>query len=253
MRIHNLHRRVIRDMDMMLDAVNAVLPVKMPARYETRQMNLGAFVKRLNTVTETFNVVNEITDDVTVPKGQYAVSGAWWPEDLLPENNSSADIRVYWHPHPTAHRVKITPTVWARRRFYFWERLAHELVHRYQDVARPEDSSARAFKVRTADSEQAEEQKTYFSDYDELEAYAHDAALEMITWWPGTPLKQAVGLANQIDPDAKMWSSYSNYLSNFEVGHPARAQFRRKVKQWYHVMTTETTDFYTRLALPRLI
>ena len=252
MRIHNLHKRVTRDMDMMLDGVNTVLPPKMPARYETCQMNLGAFVKRLNTVTETFNVVNEIADDASIPVGQSATSGAWYPEDLLPEQDSDADIRVVWHPNPSSHRIKITPTVWARRRYYFWERVAHELVHRYQDLDRDSDSSSRRFKVRTSDIEQADEQKTYFSDYDELEAYAHDAALEMMTWWPGTTLKQAIGLANQIDPAAKVWATYSNYLTTFEVGHPARTHFRRKVKQWYHAMT-QTTDFYTRLALPRLV
>lgn len=252
MRIHNLHRRVIRDMDMMLDAVNVVLPPKMPTRYETQRLNLGAFVKRLNTITETFNVVNEVSDDAEIPRGQTAVSGAWYPEDLLPEHDSDADVRILWHAHPSAHRVCMTPTVWSRRRYYFWERLAHELVHRYQDVDRPEDTTARTFKVRTVDGEQADEQLRYYSDYDELEAYAHDAALEMLTWWPNATLKQAIGLANQVDPDAKVWATYNTYLTTFEVGHPARIHFRRKVKQWYHAMS-QTMEFYTRLALPRLV
>lgn len=252
MRIHNLHRRVIRDMDMMLAPVNEILPLKMPACYETRKMNLGAFVKRLNTVTEQFNVVNEVLDDITIPKGSSAVSGIWYPEDLLPENGSDADIRIIWHPNPESHRIKITPTIWARRRYYFWERVAHELVHRYQDIDRGPDTTARTFKVRTADDDKAAEQKQYFGDYDELEAYAHDAALELMTWWPGTTLKQAIGLANQVDENSVVWATYQNYLSTFEVGHPARTHFRRKVKQWYHAMT-QTEDFYTRLALPRLV
>jgi hypothetical protein len=239
-------------MELMIEDVDSVLPVKMPKRYETHMMNLGAFVKRLNTVTEQFNVVNELLDDVTIPKGSSAVSGLWYPEDLLPENGSGADIRVIWHPHPSSHRVKITPTIWARRRYYFWQRVAHELVHRYQDLDRPEDTTARTFKVRVADSDMALEQKKYYSDYDELEAYAHDAAMEMLTWWPDLPLPQAIGRANQVDTDAVVWSTYHNYLTTFETGHPARTHFRRKVRQWYQAMR-QTPEFYTKLALQKLV
>ena len=252
MRIHNLHRRVIRDMDMMFEEVNSVFPPKMPKRYETRLMNLGAFVKRLNTATEKFNVFNELRGDATIPKGSAAASGLWYPEDLLPDNGSDADVRVIWHPHPSAHRIKMTPTVWTRRRYYFWERIAHEFVHRYQDLDRPDDASARSFRVRTHDDDKAQEQQKYYSDYDELEAYAHDAALEFVTWWPGCTLKQAIGNAKQISPDALVWATYSNYLATFEVGHPARTHFRRKVKQWFHAMQ-QTPDFYSKLALPRLV
>ena len=252
MRIHTLHRRVIRDMEMMIDDVNTILPVRMPNRWETRSLNLGAFVKRLNTVTEPFNVINEILPDPSTPAGASVVSGVWYPADLLPANDSDADVRVIWHPHPGSYRIKMTPTTWARRRYYFWERLAHEFVHRYQDLERPDDTEARTFRVRTDDEKAANEQQTYYSDYDELEAYAHDAALEMLTWWPDLTFKQAIGKANKLDVDARVWSSYHNYLSSFEVGHPARPHFRRKAKQWYHAMQ-QTPDFYAKLELPKLV
>jgi hypothetical protein len=252
MRIQTLHRRVIRDMDMMFDDVNAVFPPKMPKRYETRRMNLGAFVKRLNTVTTKFNVCNELHDDAEIPRGAAAVAGFWYPEDLLPENDSDADIRVTWHPNPAAHRIKMTPMQWARRRYYFWERLAHELVHRYQSLDRPDDAVSRTFRVRTDNEEQAQEQQQYYNDYDELEAYAHDAALELSTWWPGCTIQQAIAQAQELRNDARVNATYNTYLTTFEVGHPARPHFRRKVKQWYHAMQ-QTPDFYSKLALPRLV
>lgn len=252
MRIHTLHNRVIRDMDMMFDEVNTVFPPKMPKRYETRQMNLGAFVKRLNTVTTKFNVFNELKDDLATPKGMVLVSGFWYPESWLPVRESDADARVIWHLNPDSHRIRITPTIWSRRRYYFWEYLAHELVHRYQDLDRPDDARSRTFRVRTDDSDQAAEQKQYYSDYDELEAYAHGAALELLTWWPDCTVQQAIGHAQEIDPNSRVWTTYNSYLTTFEVGHPARTHFRRKVKQWYHAMQ-QTPDFYSRLALPRLV
>lgn len=252
MHITSLHRKVVRDMELMSDAVNSVLPVKMPLRYEHRRMYLGSFVKRLNTATEQFNVVNEVSLDKTIPKGSMAVSGVWYPEDLLPENGCNADIRIIWHPHPRSYALKMSPRIWARRRYYFWERVAHELVHRYQDLDRPPDTGSRTFKVRTVDDERAMEQKQYFSDYDELEAYAHDAALELLTWWPGLSLPHAIGKTNELKDNAYVWATYRNYLDTFEPGHPARPRFRRKVRQWYHAMQ-QTPEFYTKLALPSLI
>ena len=252
MRIHTLHNRVIRDMDMMFDEVNTVFPPKMPKCYETQQMNLGAFVKRLNTVTTKFNVFNELKDDPTTPKGMVVVSGWWYPESWLPVRDSDADVRVVWHSHPGSRRIKMTLTGWTRRRYYFWEYLAHELVHRYQDLDRPDSSRSRTFRVRTEDSEQAQEQQRYYSDYDELEAYAHGAALELMTWWPDCSLQQAITESHNISPSSRVWTTYDDYLSTFEVGHPARSHFRRKVKQWYHAMQ-QTPDFYLKLALPKLI
>lgn len=250
MRIHNLHRRVIRDMDMMIESVNEVLPVKMPSKYASQKMNLGAFIKRLNTATEPFNVINEIEDDVTTTKGTTTSSALWYPTELLPVNGSEADIRILWHPHPDAHRIKITPAIWARRRYYFWERVAHELVHRYQDVDRPE-GSARRFKVRTALNDADAEQKQYLGDYDELEAYAHDAALEFVSWWPEASVRDACKLACAVDLHPHVWSTYDHYMSTFEVGHPARTHFRRKVRQWHHAML-QSQEFYDKLSLPRL-
>lgn len=238
-------------MDMMIDAVNVVLPRKMPSRYKTGRMNLGSFVKRLNTVTAPFNVVNEVEPDPTLIVGGSAISAFWYPKNLLPENNSYADVRIIWHPHPAARRIKMSPIIWARRRFYFWERVAHEFVHRYQDFGRAAGATSRTFRVRTSDPARAAEQQQYYSDYDELEAYAHDAALEIITWWPEDTRQQAISLSNITPMDVLCQPSYYNYLEIFEVGHPARANFRRKVKQWYHAMK-QTEDFYTKLALPKL-
>jgi hypothetical protein len=251
MHVQSLHRKVIRDMDMMLDPVNRVFPTEMPRCYTSRDMNLGPFIRRLNKVTKRFHVWNEIADDVTMPKGMSATSGLWYPEDSLPENGSEADVRVIWHIHPDSRRVGVTPAIWARRRYYFWSRIAHEFVHRYQDLGRDEHTMTRTFKVRTAKDDKALEQKQYYSDYDELEAYAHDSALEMITWYPGCPLKECLTRVRQIPSDALVEATYNCYMNTFEMGHPARTHFRRKVKQWFTAME-QTSDFYEKLSLPKI-
>lgn len=251
MRIQSLHRKVMRDMEAMIDVVNVALPVKMPLRYETRRMNVGAFTKRLNTITKKFGVLSEIEEDAEVPKGSSALSGAWYPEEMLPTNGSSTDVRLVWHPHPGCRRIKMSPSRWARARYYFWERLGHELVHRYQDLDRAPDSQVRTFKVKTTNPAAVKEQQTYFGDYDELEAYAHDSALELLTWWPDCVLKESVGCASRVN-GAIVWSTYHSYLSAFEVGHPARTHFRRKVKQWYHAMQG-APEFYAKLGLAKLV
>lgn len=249
MRTDILHQRVVHDVEAMRDGVDAVFPVKMPVCYESRKMNLGSFVKRLNSVTEGFNVLNVILNDPVMPKGAFVTSGLWYPEEWLPEDKSDADVRILWHPNPSAHRVNVTPLVWNRRRYYFWERLAHELVHRHQNIFRGPDSCSRTFRVHSEDQKTKEDQQ-YYGDYDELEAYAHDAAMELHTWWPNCTMQQAIGKAKQAQ--GIIWSTYDNYMSTFAPGHPARKRFVRKLRSWYHTMQ-QTPDFYEKLALPKLV
>ena len=249
MRTPVLHRRIIQDVELMFDALNEVIPSKMPPRYETRDMNLGSFIKRLNTITEAFNILNEISDDNEIRVGEIVTSGVWLPEDWLPEHGSHADVRVLWHSAPSVRRIRMTPKKWQQRRYYFWERLIHELIHRHQCVFRPEDTLTKTFHVYIDDKKIHDEQQ-YYSDYDELEAYAYDAALEMVTWWPECNLQDAIH--NAMALNGTVCSTYDQYMSSFERGHVVRKHFRRKLKSWFNTIR-QAPDFYVKLALPKLV
>ena len=249
MRTDILHHRIVRDIEVMIDAIDDVLPVKMPLQYEKRTMNLGSFVKRLNGATEACNVFNEICVDETLQKSALVTSGFWYPEEDRIEDGNPADVRIFWHTHPDCHRISITSTIWHRRRYVFWERLMHELVHRHQMVFRQDDSLPKTFRS-SSDNPKIKEEQDYYSNYDELEAYAHDAALEMLTWWKDLPYRQA--MAASVGMRTPIASTYESYTSQFEPGHLVRTHFKRKLQSWYKVMSL-TPEFYDRLALPKLV
>lgn len=245
-----LHRRVMADIEPMIDAVNRVLPVRMPKAYETRCINMVPFIKRLNAVTEPHNVFNEIAYDSTLSLGQTVVSGIWLPKSDRPENGSNADVRILWHMHPKTRRLPLTPLKWDRRRSYFWSRLGHEVVHRHQDKLRSPDGDARNYRTQTEDRASREDQQ-YLGNYDELEAHAYDAAVELTSWCPGQSFASAVKVVTGVTGNAVI-PTFNAYIDSFPVGHPAILPFQRKVRAWWEQIQ-KCPEFYMKMALPRLL
>lgn len=249
MRIDALHRRVSQNIDEMMDAVGEVLPAKMPKRLEGASINLVSFIRRLNAVTEPFDIFNERSADREIPEGLVVVSGLWLPKDELPENGSSADIRLLWHTHPNTKRVQVTQMKWDRRRFYFWQRVAHELIHRHQSAHRSDASDPRTFRVN-AEDRTLKELQAYYGNFDEIEAYAHDTAMEFCSWYPDAPFRDARVQAEQVGgPVEPTWTTF---LDAFDGTHPAALVFKRKTRSWWDAMRQAPTA-YDKLCLPRLV
>jgi hypothetical protein len=240
-----LHRQVVRDIEQIIDIVDAAFPVTMPARYNERDFSVPAFVKKLNKVLEPFHIHNQIMPDPEMPKGQLATAGLWVSEDELPLDGSYADVRVIWHTHPNGMNVDMTPQKWMRRRYVFWARIFHELVHRYQD----RETATRVFRARGVESPEDIEEQEYHGNFDEIEAYAAEAALESLAWWPDLTLSAAK--AASMDYEGKLLPTYKCYMLMFDKGHPAIGHFQRKLTAWYKEMQRQP-DFYARLMLPKL-
>ena len=251
MRTDALHRRVVQDLKSVSERVGDILPPKMPKRHEGRSYNLSAFLRRMNERTESLGVFHERHDDIAMPEHTLVVSGLWLPKVELPENGSRADIRLLWHVHPNTKRILMSRNVWDRRRFYFWQRLAHELVHRHQDARREDDSEARTYAVRTEHRDR-KSQQLYYGNYDELEAYAHDAAMEFITWMPDLSFGAAVRAVDALPHSYVVVPAWTDFLSAFDETHPATAAFKRKTKAWWDTMRA-TPAIYEQLRLPKLI
>ena len=97
MQLEALHRRVIMDARVIHEAVNTVFPAKMPKQYQGRAFNLSAFLRRLNATTESLGVVNDVVAEKGIPKNTVLMTAQWLPEDCLPVNGSSADVRLEWN------------------------------------------------------------------------------------------------------------------------------------------------------------
>jgi len=250
MRIDALQRRVIMDAEMLASAVEDILPIVMPPVYAHHQMYMGSFVKRLRLACLDFNVHHTLALDPEVKTKEIRISGEWYPSQLLPINDTDADIQITWLVGPGGRRQAVTPTNWPRIRFAFWSYVMHELVHRAQDTFRG-DVSSRVFKPEAADPATQTEQR-YLGDYDEIEAYAHGTALEMLCWYTNLPFSDAFRLM-KLEQQDNADATYPIYRKTFagNLRHPAMKVFNRKVNVWYNSICAHRA-FYDQLGLQLL-
>lgn len=250
MRLDALHRRVIMDARVIQEKVNTVFPRKLPSELRGRKTNIQTFLNRLNAATEPYGVKNIIVDDPRLPKHVNKMTAYWIDERELPYEQSMADIRLEWHMNPHSHRVQWSQRTWAQRRFFFWAFLMHELCHRHQNVYR-ENTDRHESRTYRADSthEDIRKDQEYLGDYDEIEAYAHDVAFEMLIQFPELSFLEALS-AVSVQTDADDPSSYAFFMKAFETSpqHPALRIFRKKIRQWYRILQ-KNLDFYDSLHL----
>jgi hypothetical protein len=248
MRVDTLHRRIAQDVSVMYDDVSAIFPARMPKAYVTRSMNIRQFLDKLNRVCEPYHVFNEIKDDPTLAIGEIIQTGIWVSADELPENGSAADARVIWNMHPDTKRFQWSNYYWNRKRFYFWQLMMHELIHRHQDTAPNGDRDPRRYRVDAQDRDTKLEQE-YLGNCDEIETHAHDAALELFVWWPQLTFRQAVAAAKEIKGPTP--PTMHTYTKTFSPSHPALKHFKRKLRAWYDTLQ-KNAEFYQSLQLAKI-
>jgi hypothetical protein len=124
----------------------------------------------------------------------------------------------------------------------------HELAHRHQNNHRPENTASQKF-IPTADDEDLWDQQVYLGDFDEIEAYAHDIALEMIIWFPTLRYRQAFAQIKKFNHEL-INATYPIFFLAFgeTPNHPAMLLLRKKIQGWYRIMDTRR-DIYQTLQL----
>ena len=252
MHVDLLHRKITRDALVVHDAVSKILPTQIPSRYDGHLVNITNFVKRLNAVTESLGVFHEISWDRTISPGTIFNSGLWLYKDDLPENDSNANVRLLWHLHPDTKRIAFSQAEWSRRRFYFWLMLLHELIHRYQETYRAPETGIKVYNPRSTQRDSKEAQ-LYYGSCDEIEAHAHNPAVEFFCWWGHLDFRSAI--RESISYNGRVITpTYNMYDVTFidTPGHPAMKHFKRKLHQWYNEIK-KNPDLYITLALPNLV
>lgn len=246
MKLKVLHRRVLNNAERVQTVLEPVLPAKLPKRYLDRQTNLSSFISRINTAAKPLDICVDRIVNEDAPEDGFMFTGLWLPEDELPHKKRYADVRIEWHTHPTMRRVKFTPLSWQRMRFGFWSYLLHELVHRQQNIDQPERST-RVFRPISAVRSLREEQE-YLGDFNEIEAYAHDAALEMVLLSPRASFLSAFGKMQKQPLDRN--TAYNVYSQIFAAvpDHKAVQVFETKMYEWF-MLIKEQQDFYKGLEL----
>jgi hypothetical protein len=244
----------------MREAVEKVLLPKTQQQYTGKSMYIVPFLARLNVVTIPFKVINVLVEDTAVktPKDSY-ITAQWLPTrstrvatytEARPRR--PVDIHIEWHVHPQGHRCGITPSDWKWRHFYFWAYLMHELTHRHQYGGRSKDAAKIVFPPMETEDAEIRDQQSYLGDYDEVEAYAHDIALEMTVWFPTMRYREA--FAQMLNIDSKLIAAtYPIFAEAFVKvpEHPAMRTLQKKIREWYDIMNTRR-DIYQTLQLEPL-
>jgi len=246
-----LHNKIISDALRIHEVVEKVFPRKMPERYVEQSLYLAPFLARLNAVTVPLKVLNVLMNDATIVSHDVLLSAIWYPKSPTTITRRSSDIHLQWHVHPREHRCHITPTIWRRQRFYFWTFLQHELAHRHQSADRDEDTASLQFAPVT-DNAAMRKQQAYLGDFDEVEAWAHDIALEMVIWFPTLNCREAYTEMRNFHR-TRVTATYPIYAGVFSETptHPAMQALHKKIRAWYRIMD-QHRDTYKTLGLEPL-
>lgn len=255
MRVDALHRRLTNDVKCIHDAITHLWPEDLPAKYTDHSINLQSFLNRLNEYTESFGIHNRIKHDPEMKQGVVVNSAWWYHQDILPIAGATADIHILWHTHPHGHRIHWDKSTWYRRRFFFWQFIMHELIHRYQAEFRKRDHGPRAgamqFAADARDSTKEREMQEYLGDYDEVETYAFMTALEVFSWWPEYSLQEAFQQSLQYT-GRTITPTFNFFTVCFEKNAPAVKTYKRKTRAWLAMMKKHP-EVYAMLRLPSLI
>lgn len=245
MRVDALHRRFAPDVLAIQSALAGVMPARMPKGLDTHDVNIRQWITKLNPLTASQKVIHLMENHSDTAVGNITAAGEW----LGPgERVGGCDVAILYHMNPATKRFRWTNAKWNRRRFYYYQTLMHELIHRYQPSADDDDKTSRKY-TPTALSAALQEQQAYLGDCDEIETYAHDTALELITFFPGMTFGNAMRKAkNTLYPEMAS-VSYPRTFEN-DPNHPALLHYRRKASAWFDLMHSKP-DFYGGLELTK--
>jgi hypothetical protein len=155
----------------------------------------------------------------------YSFSGYF---DTMKENNA---VRIFAHFPSNRKTFKFTKTNYAGFIFMFSQVLQHEFIHESQYAFRPEHSD-RLVKVHHSDklSKQRLKQIEYLSTWCEIEAYAHDIAMEIKQYYPKV---KPDNIIRHIDAYKKLYS-YKPYKEAFKgtEWNKLKKSLLRKIWRW---------------------
>jgi hypothetical protein len=158
---------------------------------------------------------------------EYAVSGLYRPE--------TDKVIIIFHINKKRKIVDINEEEWVDFKFLLSQTLQHELIHRFQYSKRDEEYDVtEEIDYRYFDEISEDEEIDYLKDSDEIEAYSHDIAMEILFHYkkhnPHDVLKR-------IEKTRKVWS-YRYYRSIFK---------KHNAKEWNVIKKKLLKKAYTWL------
>ena len=120
--------------------------------------------------------------------------------------------------------ISIPESFWGEFKFKLMQLLAHEIIHRNQFIARDGISDSKKYRVH---KNPTDDQK-YLSDADEIDAYSHDIALEILNFYKKS---EKTDIFSSFYKKSKL-ESLSIYKKTFENTNWTKI-YRKLVKKSY--------------------
>jgi len=229
------------------EALSGLMPAQMPVGLDERDVNIRHYIRKLHAATSPFKIANVVENSSETAPGEIHTSGEWEEPET---RKRGCDVKMVFYLNPATKRLRWTESQWDRRRTVYYQMLMHELIHRHQPSA---NGLAKTRKYRpTAVSAWSAERQEYHGSVDEIEAYAHDAALEYFIHWPEGSYRDVTRAAFELRdlPSPPTTVTFTKVFEN-DPTHAALKHFYRKTRAWFDFMNSRP-DFYLNLELSRV-
>ena len=161
-----------------------------------------------------------------VPLHSFSVGGAFDSERI----RQNIELQVFFASRQ--RKLRMSDTDIENLLFLCGQVLQHELIHRYQNAARPADAKRVSlyFDIQTRKSSLKEE-IDYLSELDEIDAYAHDIALEIYYYYPD---QDPYDILRTLHKRRKLtsWNMYKHAFKYSDEWHEVRRRLLGKVYAW---------------------
>ena len=183
-------------------------------------------IKMLQSCLSPFGVKIKKQHDANLDWQSIAVSG------LFDSQIQRRNITLFLHFSWGSEWFRISEKNWKELRFQLSQCVQHELIHRRQASYRQhlDDEYALYYDVKTSNSLD-KQNMDYLAEFDEIEAYAHDIAMEIREFYPRTNPYQVLRTINR-RKRIWSWTYYQRSFKNSEDWSEVRQRLLKKTYQW---------------------
>jgi len=183
-------------------------------------------IKMLQSCLSPFGVKVKKQYDANLDWQSIAVSG------LFDSQIQCRNITLFLYFSWGSEWFRISEKNWKDLRFQLSQCVQHELIHRRQASYRQhlDNDYALYYDVKASNSLD-KQTMDYLAEFDEIEAYAHDIAMEIREFYPRTNPYQVLRTINR-RKRIWSWTYYQRSFKNSEDWSEVRQRLLKKTYQW---------------------
>lgn len=162
-------------------------------------------------------------------KNEYGIGG------IYDSNNDQGFIVLHFSKHKKFYMSK---NKWAKFKFLVSQACQHELIHKSQNQFRQGSLDIEPIDLRSLHRDEIEDEQDYLSYMDEIDAYAHDIAMEICKFYPHSDpyhILRTINRRKKIDS----YNYYCDVFKNEDWSHIRKLLLKKTYKWLPHVTYTK--------------